>query len=240
VRDTLRDALDVVDAITRQSCAEEVLNLVHDAVSQFGCDGLMFLGLPARNQSYHDVVVGKRLPEEWARTYEQRQYLHSDPIVRQLRGARRPFEWKDVCFDSERFPRSREVMHVRADFGFRHGFVVPVPGPRGASAGVFMGGERPDFPAHVKPALHMMSLYAFERISDLQPRPRAPDTGLTSREREVLTWTAAGKSAWEIGAILSISTRTVNEHAQTAMRKLGAGNRTHAVALALRDGLISV
>ena len=240
MRDTLRDALDVIDATSAVTSVDAVLNLVYEAVSQFGCDGLMLLGLPARGQSYHDVVVGKRLPEEWARTYEQRQYLHSDPIVRHLRGARRPFEWKDVDFHSERFPRSSEVMHVRADFGFRNGFVVPIPGPRGASAGVFMGGDRPAFPAYVKPALHIMSLYAFEKITDLRPRPRTSDAGLTSREREVLTWTAAGKSAWEIGEILSISTRTVNEHAQTAMRKLGAGNRTHAVALALRDGLISV
>ena len=240
MRDTLRDALDVVDATSRVSSVEEVLNLVYDAVSQFGCDGLMLLGLPEYGQNYHDVVVGKRLPEEWARTYEQRQYLHSDPIVRHLRGARKPFEWRDVDFHSERFPRSGEVMHVRADFGFRNGFVVPIPGPKGASAGVFMGGQRPIFPAQAKPALHMISLYAFEKITDLRPRPRTPDAGLTVREREVLTWTAAGKSAWEIGEILSISTRTVNEHAQTAMRKLGAANRTHAVALALRDGSICI
>jgi LuxR family quorum sensing-dependent transcriptional regulator len=240
VRDTWRDALDVVYAASTASSIEEVLSLVHGAVSRFGCDGLMFLGTPSPGQRYQDVVVGKRLPEEWSRTYEQRQYLHSDPIVRHLRGALRPFQWREVRFDTERFPRSAEVMHVRADFGFRDGFVVPIPGPSGAGAGVFMGGERPVFPAYMKPAIHMMCLYAFERISGIRPEPRKPQAGLTKREREVLTWTAAGKSAWEIGEILSIATRTVNEHAQTAIRKLGAGNRTHAVALALRDGLICV
>jgi LuxR family quorum sensing-dependent transcriptional regulator len=63
---------------------------------------------------------------------------------------------------------------------------------------------------------------------------------LTSREAEVLSWVAQGKSAWEIGEILRITKRTVDEHVQTAMRKIGAANRTHAVALAIRDRLIDV
>jgi LuxR family quorum sensing-dependent transcriptional regulator len=61
---------------------------------------------------------------------------------------------------------------------------------------------------------------------------------LTSREAEVLTWVARGKSAWEIGEILHIAKRTVDEHVQTAVRKLGAANRTHAVAIAVRELLI--
>ena len=51
---------------------------------------------------------------------------------------------------------------------------------------------------------------------------------------------ARGKSAWEIGEILRITKRTVDEHVQTAVRKLGASNRTHAVALALREGIIEI
>lgn len=63
---------------------------------------------------------------------------------------------------------------------------------------------------------------------------------LTAREIEVLTWVARGKSAWEIGEILQIAKRTVDEHVQTAVRKMGAVNRTHAVALAIRDRIISI
>jgi LuxR family quorum sensing-dependent transcriptional regulator len=67
-------------------------------------------------------------------------------------------------------------------------------------------------------------------------RGRKPQ--LTTREREVLAWVAWGKTAWEIGEILSIAKRTVDEHTQTAVRKLGAANRTHAVAIALSQGII--
>ena len=61
---------------------------------------------------------------------------------------------------------------------------------------------------------------------------------LTPREREVLGWVARGKSASEIGEILHITKRTVDEHVQTAVRKLGAMNRANAVAIAIRDGII--
>jgi DNA-binding CsgD family transcriptional regulator len=63
---------------------------------------------------------------------------------------------------------------------------------------------------------------------------------LTPREREVLTWAALGKSAWEIGEILHITKRTVDEHVRTAARKLGAMNRTQAVAIALRNRIIDI
>jgi LuxR family quorum sensing-dependent transcriptional regulator len=63
---------------------------------------------------------------------------------------------------------------------------------------------------------------------------------LTPRELEVLGWVARGKSASEIAGILKITKRTVDEHAQTAVRKLGVANRTHAVAIAVRDRVIEV
>lgn len=73
-----------------------------------------------------------------------------------------------------------------------------------------------------------------------QPRNRTKSRVLTSREAEVLTWVARGKSAWEIGEILDITKRTVDEHVHAAVRKIGAVNRTHAVALAIRDRVIEL
>jgi LuxR family quorum sensing-dependent transcriptional regulator len=59
---------------------------------------------------------------------------------------------------------------------------------------------------------------------------------LTPREREVLAWIAAGKSAWETATILSISQKTVVHHLDHIRRKLGAANTTQAVVVALQAG----
>jgi LuxR family quorum sensing-dependent transcriptional regulator len=69
-------------------------------------------------------------------------------------------------------------------------------------------------------------------------RNEAAKKSLTAREREVMTWVAQGKSAREIAKILHITKRTVDEHVHSTVRKLGASNRTHAVAVALRGGVI--
>jgi DNA-binding NarL/FixJ family response regulator len=61
---------------------------------------------------------------------------------------------------------------------------------------------------------------------------------LTEREREVLTLLAQGLQLEEIGHRLGIGTETVRTHVRNASDRLGASNRTHAVAIAIRHKLI--
>ena len=51
---------------------------------------------------------------------------------------------------------------------------------------------------------------------------------------------AKGLQNKEIAAVLQIGERTAKFHVSALMRKLGAGNRTEAVALAAQQGLITV
>ncbi|HEV2591525.1 MAG TPA: response regulator transcription factor, partial [Gaiellaceae bacterium] len=64
-------------------------------------------------------------------------------------------------------------------------------------------------------------------------------TQLTQRERDVLRLLADGLSNEEIGKRLFIAAETVRTHLRKAMDKLGADTRTQAVAVALREHLIS-
>jgi DNA-binding CsgD family transcriptional regulator len=63
---------------------------------------------------------------------------------------------------------------------------------------------------------------------------------LTRRECDVLTLVARGLTGVEIAAHLSISPPTVESHVGNAMRKLGATNRAHAIAIALHACLIEL
>jgi DNA-binding CsgD family transcriptional regulator len=63
---------------------------------------------------------------------------------------------------------------------------------------------------------------------------------LTEGEREVLTWTAAGKSSWEISVILNMSEAGVVWRLKQAMGKLKASNKTQAVVNAIVARQISV
>jgi len=61
---------------------------------------------------------------------------------------------------------------------------------------------------------------------------------VTDREREVLTLLAEGLMLEEIGNRLGIGGETVRTHVRNASDRLGASNRTHAVAIAIRNKLI--
>ena len=63
---------------------------------------------------------------------------------------------------------------------------------------------------------------------------------LTAKEKECLVWAARGKSSAEIAVIIALTPRGVNFRFTSAIKKLGAVNRTQAVALALERGLISL
>jgi DNA-binding NarL/FixJ family response regulator len=68
----------------------------------------------------------------------------------------------------------------------------------------------------------------------------ATDEALTPRETDVLRLVAEGNANKAIGARLSLTEETVKSHIRSILGKLGANDRTHAVAIALKRGIIEL
>jgi DNA-binding NarL/FixJ family response regulator len=66
------------------------------------------------------------------------------------------------------------------------------------------------------------------------------DEALTAREIDVLSRVAGGNRNRDIAGQLSISEETVKVHMKHIMDKLGASDRTQAVAIAIRRGIIQL
>ena len=66
------------------------------------------------------------------------------------------------------------------------------------------------------------------------------DDALTEREIEVLRGVAAGNANKMVAQLLNISEETVKAHMKSILSKLGANDRTHAVTIALRRGIIEI
>ena len=66
------------------------------------------------------------------------------------------------------------------------------------------------------------------------------DDDLSGREIEVLQQVAAGNANKIIADILAISEETVKAHVSSILSKLGANDRTHAVTIALKRGIIEL
>lgn len=67
---------------------------------------------------------------------------------------------------------------------------------------------------------------------------RTPDSDLSSREREVLSLLARGRTNKEIASELGISVATVKCHVSVILMRLQATDRTQAVITALQRGLV--
>lgn len=66
------------------------------------------------------------------------------------------------------------------------------------------------------------------------------DDALTAREADVLRLIAIGSANKEIAASLSVSEETIKSHVRNIMVKLGANDRTHAVTIGLKRGIIQL
>ena len=66
------------------------------------------------------------------------------------------------------------------------------------------------------------------------------DDALTTREVEILKYVAAGSANKAIASQLGISEDTVKAHMKSVLAKLDANDRTHAVTIALKRGIIEL
>jgi DNA-binding CsgD family transcriptional regulator len=191
----------------------------------------------------HRPLYVSSYPAEWLDRYIKNKYASEDMVGRFAARLVRPFGWAEIL--RRRLTKSqRLVMTESAEFGLKAGVSVPLHGPELAKAAFSVANNMPEaefnklFLAR-RHELHLIATYAHARIISFG-LDKVPETAvaLAPREIEVITWTARGKTRWEISQILSISEETVKDYLENACKKLGATNKTHATALALVHGLI--
>ena len=181
-------------------------------------------------------------PEPWLDRYLKAGYFKVDPIVRHAETSSLPAIWTDEIFHDG---KSAEFWDEAQSFGLAAGLSFAVHEQPGVT-GIFslardkaLDLQGQDLAALVGRAQMFASLlhHAVARIDlpKLLPEQTSP---LTARERECLQWTADGKTAWEIGRILSIAERTVVFHINNVVQKLGASNKMQAIVRAVALKLV--
>jgi DNA-binding NarL/FixJ family response regulator len=88
----------------------------------------------------------------------------------------------------------------------------------------------------ITPVLAREVLDSIRRGTDAAPDPVA---ALTSRQREILSLLADGRSAKEIAAVLAISSRTVEFHKYRMLDLLGLKNSAELIHFAIKHGIVS-
>jgi len=83
-----------------------------------------------------------------------------------------------------------------------------------------------------------LTRYFVEEIRQLAAAGRAPAANLSGREVEVLQMIAYGSTNKEVADALKISPQTVKTYLERIFTKLGVSDRTRAVAVALKHGIL--
>lgn len=84
-----------------------------------------------------------------------------------------------------------------------------------------------------------LSPEATRALINAQMRPPSPGSDLTKRELEVLEHMVSGLSNPDIAVKLTVSPSTVKKHVSNILWKLGVSSRTEAVAMALKEKIVS-
>jgi two-component system response regulator DegU len=90
------------------------------------------------------------------------------------------------------------------------------------------------------PGLARRVLKQFDDISTSRNGLKNFFAPLTSREKQILSYIAKGNKNKSIADVLGIGEQTIKCHVSAILRKLHANHRAHAVALAIRGGLVAV
>lgn len=184
-------------------------------------------------------------PEQWMQTYQSARYIEIDPVVEHcfFRNTTRPLIWDDKLFNTT----DRQAFWGEAQgCGIASGLSVPIRGVQGevalfSAANPERGRDALVHQVHAAGTMYVLSSYLHEAIRQLVYTPEliqvAPPQ-FTPREIECLTWWVNGKTAWEIACILNLSESTARFHLNNLKTKLGARNKSQAIARAVKLCLV--
>lgn len=182
-----------------------------------------------RSATQSEVRVFDSYPAGWMAHYSQKGFLDIDPTVAVGAQTERLLSWRDPSL-----PAADALWRDAHDFGLNHGVARSNWGPHGEFGLLSFGRTTEDLKpvelSSLQVGMGVLSHYTHESMSRLL-RPQRPPfdvASLSAREREVLLWTAEGKTADEIGDILGISTRTVNFHIRNCLDKTGCRNKVQS------------
>jgi DNA-binding CsgD family transcriptional regulator len=181
---------------------------------------------------------------EFLQRYAQDLYFEESPVFQAAYKTLLPQHWK-TAWTSGEYGNGTKSMQLAQTYGYEDGWAVAFNNKKLDALSFFaFGGRLIENDQRTSAILRYITPHFAESLRglfqvDLVCRQATEKSNITGRELEILKWLQSGKTAWETAAILNRSERVVKWHLGNIQRKLDAVNRTHAVAVALRRGIIT-
>ena len=232
----------ILDKLREARSASDLSIVFDDIRDNYGVDHLVYHAVNVRGLTKDGAFLRLTYDDAWINQYYAQDYFSIDAVVEEGTRAFMPFSCSDLDWSTKK--RREFAEDAKGHSISVSGLTVPMRGPGGQHAlfSLASGSSEKDWERQLSehlPELHTIAHHLHEATVRIEGATAPLEiVTLSIREREVLQWAAAGKTTDEISTILGIAERTVRVYLDTARHKLGASNRTHAVARALSIGLI--
>lgn len=184
------------------------------------------------------ICLHTTYPDAWVSRYQSENYFAIDPVLKPENFIHGHLPWNDALFSEAQMLWESARAH-----GIRRGVSQYLMLPNRALG--FLSVSRTSLrnttfdSDEVELKLQLLARESLTVLSRLEnDMVMAPEMRFSKREKEILKWTAEGKTSAEIAMILSISENTVNFHQKNMQKKFNAPNKTRIACYAAATGLI--
>ena len=223
---------------------DEFRSVVVKFAQNLGFNTVSAMSLLDRASGPAEFITVDNTPTSFLKIYTSSENARRDPVMQHCKISGRPIIWDQSTYLKT---GHGDLWEQQAAHGYCTGIAMALHMPEGRHflIGVDRDQALPKDPqtlSRLVADLQLFTVYAQESAARvLLPAPREPEESaarLTPRELEALRWTLEGKTAWEVGKILSISERTAVFHVNNAMHKLNCVTKHQAALKAQRMGLL--
>jgi DNA-binding CsgD family transcriptional regulator len=187
-------------------------------------------------------LAGKVNPV-WETAYGEDGLAQKDPRLRRALISSEPFFLSEVMAVVDAHEAERSMVKQARQFGILESYVLPHRDADNRQFAAVLIGPGRSVNGIYRVAVHTLSsafLLGALRISAAAScgSERSDRPSLTIRQLQCLEWSRRGKSSVDIGKILGLSPRTVDEHFAIACKALEVRTRMQAVSKAVSLGLL--
>jgi DNA-binding CsgD family transcriptional regulator len=200
---------------------------------QYALSGLDYPGLGIGA----GVMLGSDMPPEFLRSFLDQGLYRQDPMSAMLSPETPWASWHDLSPEERARPELGPIRLLQTLHGVSTRSVIAFYRGRNHFGGATFTRDTP-FTAPEKFILEAAARMIHTELSDLQLRNMAEHTGLNVGEVSCLNAASHGMSAEDCATTTGFTVETVASYIKSATKKLGANNRTQAVAEAIRRRLI--
>ncbi|GAA5560885.1 MULTISPECIES: LuxR family transcriptional regulator AbaR [Acinetobacter] len=219
----------------------QLFEVVKSTASKLGFDYCAYGMQSPLSIAEPKTIMLNNYPQAWQQRYVEQQYVKVDPTVQHCMISLKPLVWSSQYTHTQ---AEKDFWEEARSYGLNVGWAQSSRDFIG-TRGMLTLARSSDQLSEKEQKAQYTNMYWLTQTVHSSIAKIVNDVEfsqfnlyLTNREKEVLRWTAEGKTSAEIAQILGVSERTINFHLSNSMQKLNVNNKISAAIRAVMLGLL--